>query len=124
MICNDNESDKVLKFISKNIKTHRVPRKIYMDQGSTLTSQVVKEFCNTEGVEIMFPPLNDHRASVCVERAIGSYKNFVLTYAEEENHGDLEKMVERALGTSRLAPNIKLKCRHTRHILAGRQTPF
>ena len=35
-------------------------------------STYVREFCNTEGIEIVQSPVNDHRATGCIERTIGS----------------------------------------------------
>ena len=80
-----------------------------MDQGSSFTSRAVKSFCNSEIIEIVYYPVNDHRATGCVERTISSLKNFVLTYAKEKYHGNLECMVERALSALRFAPNVTLK---------------
>ena len=109
MICGNNKSDKVLKFIKQYISQHGVPRNIFMDQGSSFTSNAVKSFCNSEGIEIIYSPVNDHRATGCVERTIGSMKNFVLTYAKEKDSGNLESMIERALSALRFAPNATLK---------------
>ena len=53
--------------------------------------------------------MKDHRATGCVERTIGSLKNFVLTYAKEKDTGNLESIVERALSALRFAPNSTLK---------------
>ena len=53
--------------------------------------------------------MNDHRATGCVERTIGSLKNYVLTYAKEKDSGNLESMIERALSALRFAPNATLK---------------
>ena len=83
--------------------------KIFMDQGSSFTSKAVKSFCNSEGIEIIYSPVNDHRATGCVERTIDSLKNFVLTYAKEKDSGNLESMIERALSALRFAPNATLK---------------
>ena len=80
-----------------------------MDQGSSFTSKRVKVFCNTEEIEIIYSPVDDHRATRCVEQTMGSIKNFVLTYVKEKNYGKLEVMVERALGAWRFAPNATLK---------------
>ena len=80
-----------------------------MDQGSSFTSKARKSFCNSEGIEIVYSPVNDHRATGCVERTIGSLKNFVLTYAKEKDQCNLETMVERALSALRFAPNATLK---------------
>ena len=109
MICGNNKSDKVLKFIKQYISHHGVPRKIFMDQGSSFTSKAVKSFCISEGIEIIYSPVNNHRATGCVERTIGSLKNFVLTYAKEKDSGNLESMVERALSALRFTPNATLK---------------
>ena len=53
--------------------------------------------------------MKDHRATGCVERTIGSLKNFVLTYAKEKDSGNLESRVERALSALRFAPISTLK---------------
>ena len=109
MICENNKSDKVLKFIKQYISQHGVPRKIFMDQGTSFTSNAVKSFCNSEGIEMIYPPVNDHRATGCVERTIGSLKNCVLTYAKEKESGNLESMIERALSALRFSPVATLK---------------
>ena len=44
-------------------------------------SHNVQTFCTAEGIEIVQSPVNDHRATGCVERTIGSLKNSILTYA-------------------------------------------
>ena len=80
---------------------HRVPRKNFMDQGSSFASKAVNFLCNSEGIETLYSPVNDHRATGCVERTIGSLTNFVLTYAKEKYHRNLESMVERALSDLR-----------------------
>ena len=71
LICSEKKSDKVLKFISSYINTHGVPRKIYINQGFNFTSKSVKTFCYTVGIKIIFSPVDDHRATGCVERTIG-----------------------------------------------------
>ena len=49
-------------------------------------------------------PVNDHRATGCIERTIGSLKSFVLYYATGKDHGKLETMVERELSALTIAP--------------------
>ena len=68
-------------------------------------SNEIKAFCNGEGIEIIKLPVNDHRATGCVERTIGSLKNSILTFAQEKNPEPLEKMVERALGALQFSKN-------------------
>ena len=63
---------KILKFLKQGINNHGMPRRIHVDQGTNFTSNNVKAFCDAEGVEIVQSPVNDHRATGCVERAIGS----------------------------------------------------
>ena len=121
MICENNRSDKVLKFMKQYISHHGVPRKIFMDQSPSFTSKAVKSFCNSEGIEIDYSPVNDHRATGCVERTIGSLKNFVLTYAREKDSGNFESMVERALSALRFAPNAHSKYCRLKHIMARKQ---
>ena len=86
-----------------------MPRKIHIDQGTSFLSNAIKTFCNGEGIEIIKSPVNDHRATGCVERTIGSLKNSILTFAHEKNPEPLEKMVERALGALRFSKNSTLK---------------
>ena len=40
-----------------------MPRKIHVDQGTSFMSNEIKAFCNGEGIEIIKPPVNDHRAT-------------------------------------------------------------
>ena len=81
-----------------------------MDRGSSFSSKSIKELYNAEGIEIVYFPVNVHRATGCVERTKGSIKNFVLTHRKEKNQGKLENTVERALGALRFAlkPSIKM----------------
>ena len=109
MICGNNKHDKVLKFIKQYIPHHGVPRKIFMDQGSSFTLKAVKSFCNSAAIEIVYSPVSGHRATGCVERTIGSLKNVVLTYAKEKDSGNLESIVERALSALRFAPKATVK---------------
>ena len=109
MVTTTNTSDKVLKFLDKYITHHGVPRKIHVDQGSCFTSNTFKSFCNNEGIELMYSPVNDHRGTGSVERTIGSLKNFVLTYATEKEHKSLESMVDKALGALRFSKNATTK---------------
>ena len=83
MACNSNRSDKIVKFLKSYIIAHRVPRQIRVDQGTNFMSKEVRPFCHKKGIEILISPGNDHRATGCVERTIGSLKNSVLTYARE-----------------------------------------
>ena len=86
-----------------------MPRKIHVDQGTSFMSNEIKAFCNGEGIEIIKSPVNDHRATGCVERTIGSLRNSILTFAQEKDPEHLEKMVERALGALRFSKNSTLK---------------
>ena len=109
MVCGNNRADKILKFFKAYINNHGVPRNIHVDQGTNFMSRDVKAFCNGEGIEIVHSPVNDHRATGCVERTIGSLKKSLLTYSREEPAEPLEKMLERALGALRFANNATLK---------------
>ena len=109
MVCGNNRSDKILKFLKIYIKNHGVPGKIHVNQGTSFLSNEIKAFCNREGIEIIKSPVNDHRATGCVERTIGSLKNSILTFAQEKNPEPLEKMVELALGALRFSKNLTLK---------------
>ena len=86
-----------------------MPRKIHVDQGTSFMSNEIEAFCNGEGIEIIKFPVNDHRATGCVERTIGSLKNSILTFIQEKHPEPLEKMIERALGALRFSKNAILK---------------
>ena len=109
MVTTTDTSDKVLKFLVKYITHHGVPRKIHVDQGSCFTSNNFKSFCNNEGIELIYSPVNDHRRTGSVERTIGSLKNCVLTYATEKEHKSLESMVDKALAALRFSKNATTK---------------
>ena len=109
MVTTTNTSDKDLKFLDKYITQHGVPLKIHVDQGSVFTSNKFKSVCNSEGIELMYSPVNDHRGTGSVERTIGSLKNFVLIYATEKEHKSLESMVDKALGALRFSKNATTK---------------
>ena len=64
MVTTTNTSDKVLKLLDKYITQHGVPRKIHFDQESCFTSNKFKGFCNSEGIELVYSPVNDNRARV------------------------------------------------------------
>ena len=78
MVCGNNRSDKILKFLKSYITNHGVPRKIHVDHGTSFMSNEIEAFCKGEGIEIIKSPSNDHRATGCVERTIGSLKNSIL----------------------------------------------
>ena len=108
MVCNSNCSDKIIKFLKAYIIAHGVPRQIRVDQGTNFMSKEVKTFCHEQGIEVLTSPVNDHRATGCVERTIGSIKNSVLTYAREDKPEPLDRMVERAFGALRFVKNASL----------------
>ena len=108
MVCNSNRSDKIIKFLKAYIIAHGVPRQIRVDQGTNFMSTEVRTFCHEQRIEIRISPVNDHRATGCVERTIGSIKNSVLTYAREDKPEPLNRMVERAIGALRFVKNATL----------------
>ena len=108
MVCNSNRSDKIIKFLKAYIIAHGVPRQIRVDQGTNFMSKEVRAFCHEQGIEIRISPVNDHRATGCVERTIRSIKSSVLTYAREDKPEPLDRMVERALGALRFVKNATL----------------
>ena len=109
MITTIDTSDKVSKFLDKYITQQGVPRKIHVNQGSCFTSNKFKSFCNTDGIDLISSPENDHRGTGSAERRIGSLKDFVLTYASEKEHKSLESMVDKALGALLFSKNATTK---------------
>ena len=95
-----------MKFLEKKyIANHGVPRKIHMHQETSFMSNGVKAFCNGEGIEDIKSPVNDHRATGCIERTIDSLKNSILTFEQERHPKPLEKKIERALDALRFSKN-------------------
>ena len=50
MVCGNNRSDKIMKFL--------------------IMSNEITALCNGEGIEIIKTPVNNHRATGCVERTM------------------------------------------------------
>ena len=109
MVFANEKPDKILKLLRTYNVTNGVPRINHIDQGTNFTSNEVKRFCNTEGIEIVESLVNNNRATGCVERLIGTLKNSILTYAKEENPEALGRMLERALGALRFSINATAK---------------
>ena len=59
-----------------------------MDQATGFFSNDIQNFCNYEGIELIKFPVKDHRATGMVESTIGigSIKNYVLTYLQENKN--------------------------------------
>ena len=55
-----------------------------MDQRTNFMSNEINAFCNGEGIEMIKSSVNDHRATGCVERTIGSLKNSILTFVRKK----------------------------------------
>ena len=109
MVCNLNRSDKISKLLRTYIAAHGVPRQTRVDQGTNFMSENVGSFCQQEEIDLVVSPVNDHRATGCVERTVGSLKYSLLTYAREKKTEPLERMLERALGALRFSHNATLK---------------
>ena len=77
MVTTTNTSDKVLKFLDKYIYQHGVPRRIHVDQGPCFTFKKFKSFCNSEGIELIYSPVNDQLGAP-FEAHHGSEANTVL----------------------------------------------
>ena len=108
-VCSSNKSKNVLKFLRKYINTHGHPRKLHMDQATGFFSNEIQNFCNYEDIELIKSPVRDHRATGMVERTIGSIKNYVLTYLQENKNYKFGAMISRALSALRFVPHSKTK---------------
>ena len=53
-------------------------------------SNKFKNFCNSERIELLYSPVNNHRGTGLLERINVSLKNLVLIYATEKEHKSLE----------------------------------
>ena len=80
-----------------------------MDQATGFFSNEIQNFCNYEGIELIKSPVRDHRATGMVERTIGSIKNYVLTYLQENKNYKFGEMISRALSALRFVPHSKTK---------------
>ena len=63
----------------------------------------------TKVSNIIKSPVRDHRATGMVERTIGSIKNYVLTYLQENKNYKFGEMISRALSALRFVPHSKTK---------------
>ena len=75
MVCGNNRFDKLMKFLKSYIINHGMPRNIHVNQRTRFMSNEIRAFCNGESIEIIKSPVNDQRATRCVERILGSLKN-------------------------------------------------
>ena len=80
-----------------------------MDQATGFFSNDIQSFCNYEDIELIKSPVKDHRATGMVERTIGSIKNYVLTYLQENQNYKFGEMIFRALSALRFVPHSKTK---------------
>ena len=108
-VCSSKKSKNVLKFLRKYINTHGHPRKLHMDQATGFFSNEIHNLCNYEGIELIKSPVRDHRATGMVERNIGSIKNYVLTYIQENKNYKFGAMISCALSALRFVPHSKTK---------------
>ena len=72
MSCGNNRLDKILKYFTMYIVIHGVPRRTHIDRRTKFMSIDSKAFCNTEAIETIKLPVNDHSATGCVDRTLGS----------------------------------------------------
>ena len=108
-VCLSNKSKNVLNFLRKYINTHGHPRKLHMDQAFGFFSNEIQSFCNYEGIELIKSSVKDHRATGIVKRTIGSIKNYLLTYLQENINYKFGLMISRALSALRFLPHSKTK---------------
>ena len=108
-VCSSNKSKNVLKFLRKYINTQGHPRKLHMDEATGFFSHEIQNFCNYDGIELIKSPVKNHRATGIVERTIGSKKNYMLTYLQENKNYKFGVMISRALSTLRFVPHSKTK---------------
>ena len=80
-----------------------------MDQATGFFSNEIQNFCNYEDIELIKSPVKDHRVTGTVERTIGSIKNYVPTYLQENKNYKFGVMISRALSALRFVPQSKAK---------------
>ena len=78
-----------------------------MDWATGFFSNEIQKFCDYERIELIKFPVKDHRATGMVERTIGSLKNYVLTYLQENKNYKFGIMISRALSALRFVPHYK-----------------
>ena len=75
----------MLKLLDMYIKSIGFPCSIRLDQAKSLDGNQVKTFCNTNNIENIEAPVNDHRAIALVERLIHTIKNRLACFKEEKS---------------------------------------
>ena len=108
-VCSSNKSKNVLKFLRKYINTHGHPTKLHIDQATGFFSSDIQNFCKYEDNELIKSPVRDHCPTGMIERTIGSIKNYVLTYLQENKNHKFGLMISRALSTLRFVPHSQTK---------------
>ena len=84
--------------------------KLHVDQATGFFSNEIQNFCNYEGgIELIKSPVKDHRATGIVEQTIGSIKNYILTYLQENRKYKFGLMISHTLSALRFVPHSKTK---------------
>ena len=80
-----------------------------MDRATGFFSNEIQKFCNYERIELIKSPVKDHRATGMVKRTIGSLKNYILLYLQENKNYKFGLMISRALSALQFVPHYKTK---------------
>ena len=67
------------------IENHGIPRSLRLDQAKFLVGNQAKTFCNTNNIDIIEAPVNNHRANGLVERLIQTIKNRFASIKEKKS---------------------------------------
>ena len=80
-----------------------------MDQAIGFFSNEIQNFCYHEGIQLIKFPVKEQRATGMVERTIGSIKNYMLTYLQENKNYKFGFVISRALSALRFVLHSKTK---------------
>ena len=74
MITKSTSPKKILKFLTEYISLFGTPKSIRVDQFTSFKSTEFVNFCDSQGIELIYCPIDDHRANGQVERCIQTIK--------------------------------------------------
>ena len=109
-ITSSTSTKSIIKFLSKYIALHGIPRTIRTDQGFNFISKEVREFCHEHKIKVIFSPVGDHKATGLVERLIRTIKEKLLVMAQKQPKPSLETALLKIIKNLRTVTQQSLNC--------------
>ena len=106
-VVTNTTADIAIKIMQRYISMNRVPRRLRCDQAQTFRAKKFQLFCNTNNLNLLFKPEDDHRAVWVVERMIQTLKRrlAVMRIDETNTPYKLASYVAEMFKTLRITPH-------------------